>query len=150
MLLSCESEGYPESSVTWQDGHLQRIDPSTTAVSTPEQLFKVTSEIRVPSLDKNNYTCSFTNDGISATFHIPGEYLLSLWAFITCQGKYGDLHKITSGTVTCVSAETLNILLKETGNSVNTSALITSYCCFLLCSVDHQQRHTAYERFSSA
>uniref|UniRef100_A0A3Q4BZR1 Ig-like domain-containing protein n=1 Tax=Mola mola TaxID=94237 RepID=A0A3Q4BZR1_MOLML len=73
LLLSCESEGYPESSVTWQDGHLQRIDPSTTAVSTPEQLFKVTSEIHVPSWDKNNYTCSFTNDGISATFHIPDE-----------------------------------------------------------------------------
>lgn len=77
VLLTCQSEGYPESSVTWQDGHQQGIDPirPTTAVSTPDQLFKVTSHIRVPSSEKSNYTCSFTNDGYSATFHIPGESL---------------------------------------------------------------------------
>ncbi|XP_041816499.1 CD276 antigen homolog isoform X2 [Chelmon rostratus] len=74
--LTCESEGYPQSAVTWQDGHRQRINPSTTAVSTPDQLFKVTSEIRVRASDKNNYTCSFANDGYSATFHIPDELLI--------------------------------------------------------------------------
>uniref|UniRef100_A0A8P4K9B4 Ig-like domain-containing protein n=1 Tax=Dicentrarchus labrax TaxID=13489 RepID=A0A8P4K9B4_DICLA len=73
VLLSCQSEGYPKSSVMWQDGQLRNIDPSTTVVSTPDQLFKVTSVIRVQSSDKNNYTCSFTKDGYSATFHIPDE-----------------------------------------------------------------------------
>ncbi|XP_076613405.1 butyrophilin subfamily 2 member A2-like isoform X2 [Chaetodon auriga] len=73
VLLTCQSKGYPESSVRWQDGHLLRINASTTVVSTPDQLFKVTSEIRVQASDKNNYTCSFTNDGYSATFHIPDE-----------------------------------------------------------------------------
>lgn len=73
VLLSCQSAGYPESSVTWQDGRLQRIEPSTTVVSTPEQLFEVTSQIRVRQSDKNNYTCGFSNGGTSATFHIPGE-----------------------------------------------------------------------------
>lgn len=73
VLLTCQSEGYPNSSVMWQDGQLQRINPRTTVVLTPDQLFKVTSEIRVRSSDKNNYTCSFTNDDSSATFHIPDE-----------------------------------------------------------------------------
>ncbi|XP_075945931.1 programmed cell death 1 ligand 1-like [Anarhichas minor] len=73
MLLTCQSRGYPESSVTWQDGHLERLNPNTTAVSTADQLFTVTSQIRVKSPDKNNYTCFFTQDGNSATFHIPDE-----------------------------------------------------------------------------
>ncbi|KAM6901225.1 uncharacterized protein PEZ65_019392 [Lycodopsis pacificus] len=73
MLLTCQSRGYPESSVTWQDGHLQTLNPDTTAVSTADQLFTVTSQIRVRSSDKNNYTCFFTQDGNSATFHIPDE-----------------------------------------------------------------------------
>nr|XP_046231802.1 coxsackievirus and adenovirus receptor homolog [Scatophagus argus] len=73
VLLTCQSEGYPESSVVWQDGRLQRFSPNTTVVSTPDQLFKVTSEIRVPSAEKNNYTCNFTSDGYSETFHIPDE-----------------------------------------------------------------------------
>lgn len=76
VLLTCESEGFPDSSVMWQDGHLQRINPNTTVVLMPNQLFKVTSEIRVRSSEKNNYTCNFMNDGDSATFHIPGKYLL--------------------------------------------------------------------------
>nr|XP_020461576.1 uncharacterized protein LOC109963416 [Monopterus albus]XP_020461577.1 uncharacterized protein LOC109963416 [Monopterus albus]XP_020461578.1 uncharacterized protein LOC109963416 [Monopterus albus] len=72
VLLTCQSEGYPEPPVVWMDGHLQRLDPNTTAESTPNQLFKVTSQIHVSSLDKNNYTCNFTNE-LSATFHIPDE-----------------------------------------------------------------------------
>lgn len=75
VLLTCQSEGYPVSSVLWQDGHRRTISPNTTVASTPDQLFKVTSEIRVRSSDKNNYTCNFTNDGYSATFHIPGKCL---------------------------------------------------------------------------
>ncbi|XP_037607921.1 uncharacterized protein LOC119477840 [Sebastes umbrosus] len=73
VLLTCQSEGYPESSVTWQDGHLRTLSSDTNTVSTPDQLFKVTSQIRVRSSEKNNYTCIFTNDGQSATFHIPDE-----------------------------------------------------------------------------
>ncbi|XP_078126919.1 butyrophilin-like protein 1 isoform X1 [Sander vitreus] len=73
VLLTCQSEGYPMSSVMWQDGHQRKLSSNTTAVLTPDQLFKVTSEIRVRSSDKNNYTCIFTNDGYSATFHIPDE-----------------------------------------------------------------------------
>ncbi|GLD55223.1 uncharacterized protein AKAME5_000774600 [Lates japonicus] len=73
VLLTCQSEGYPESPVLWQDGHLQSLEPNTTTVSTPEQLFKVTSQIHVSSSDKDNYTCIFSNSGQSATFHIPDE-----------------------------------------------------------------------------
>ncbi|KAM7393016.1 hypothetical protein PAMA_007910 [Pampus argenteus] len=73
VLLTCQSEGYPESPVVWQDGHQQTLNANTTSVSTQDQLFKVTSQILVRSSDKNNYTCSFTNDGHSATFHIPDE-----------------------------------------------------------------------------
>lgn len=75
VLLSCQSEGYPETSVEWLDGRQQRIKSKTTVVITPEQLYKVTSETRIKSSDTNNYTCSFTNDDCSATFHIPGESL---------------------------------------------------------------------------
>uniref|UniRef100_A0A671XT48 Uncharacterized protein n=1 Tax=Sparus aurata TaxID=8175 RepID=A0A671XT48_SPAAU len=66
VLLTCQSEGYPESSVIWQDAHLQTIEARTIAAPTPDQLFKVTSEIRVPSSERNNYTCTF-KDGHSAT-----------------------------------------------------------------------------------
>ncbi|KAM7369101.1 hypothetical protein PAMP_013398 [Pampus punctatissimus] len=73
VLLTCQSEGYPESPVVWQDGHQQTLNTNTTSVSTQDQLFKVTSQILVRSSEKNNYTCSFTIDGHSATFHIPDE-----------------------------------------------------------------------------
>ncbi|CAJ1070907.1 uncharacterized protein si:ch211-241b2.5 [Xyrichtys novacula] len=73
VLLTCQSEGYPESSVVWQDGHMQRIEADTASVLTPEQLFEVTSQIHVRSSDKNNFTCSFAKDGPSATFQIPDE-----------------------------------------------------------------------------
>ncbi|XP_030005069.1 butyrophilin subfamily 1 member A1 [Sphaeramia orbicularis] len=73
VLLTCQSEGYPESEVLWHNGHLQSLKPNTTSVSTAEQLYKVTSQIHVTSSDKNNYTCSFGNGGASATFHIPDE-----------------------------------------------------------------------------
>ncbi|KAF7669549.1 hypothetical protein LDENG_00155660 [Lucifuga dentata] len=73
VLLTCQSEGFPQSSVEWQDKNLQRLDSNTTAVPTPDQLFKVTSQIQVSSSDKSNYTCRFTNDGYLATFHIPDE-----------------------------------------------------------------------------
>lgn len=82
VLLTCQSEGYPESSVTWQDAHLKTFDASTTAVLTPDKLFKVTSELRVQSSERNNYTCTF-KDGHSATFHIPGIYLLTLLQELT-------------------------------------------------------------------
>ncbi|XP_060929892.1 uncharacterized protein LOC133004128 [Limanda limanda] len=73
VLLTCQSEGYPESSVVWQDGRRQGIKPNTTAVLTANQLFTVTSQIRVNARDKNNYTCNFTNDALFATFQVPDE-----------------------------------------------------------------------------
>ncbi|XP_068191443.1 programmed cell death 1 ligand 1-like [Antennarius striatus] len=72
LLLTCQSEGNPESSVTWHNRRLQTVNSSTTSVLTPGQLFKVTSQIRVPSSD-NSYTCTFTYDGYSAIFHIPDD-----------------------------------------------------------------------------
>ncbi|XP_041667213.1 immunoglobulin superfamily member 11-like [Cheilinus undulatus] len=73
VLLTCQSEGYPESSVMWKDGYMKKLFANTTTLSTTEKLFRVTSQIRVPSSDKMNYTCSFGNDGQSATFQIPDE-----------------------------------------------------------------------------
>ncbi|XP_072228394.1 uncharacterized protein [Leuresthes tenuis] len=73
VLLICQSEGYPKTSVGWSDGHMQRHSPNTTTVTTPDQLFKITSQIQVSSSEKNNYTCNFTSDGNFATFHIPDE-----------------------------------------------------------------------------
>ncbi|CAB1459877.1 unnamed protein product, partial [Pleuronectes platessa] len=73
VLLTCQSEGYPESSVVWQDGRLQGLKPNTTAVPTANQLFNVTSQIRVSARDKNNYTCNFTTDSRFATFQVPDE-----------------------------------------------------------------------------
>lgn len=108
VLLTCQSEGYPESSVTWQDGHQRGIDPirPTTAVSTPEQLFKVTSQILVPSSEKSNYTCSFTNDGYSATFHIPGESLL-LRLYLKIFNWRGDASRRGSSLVNSHKTQTM-------------------------------------------
>lgn len=75
VLLTCQSEGYPNTSVVWQDGHLQTISPNTSAVQTPDQLFKIISQIYISSSEKNNYTCNFKTEGPSATFHIPGKTL---------------------------------------------------------------------------
>ncbi|XP_015236525.1 PREDICTED: programmed cell death 1 ligand 1-like isoform X2 [Cyprinodon variegatus] len=75
VVLTCQSEGYPESVVVWQNGNLQEHHPNTTTKPAPDNLFKVTSHIEVSSTEKNNYTCNFTKDGYSATFHIPDEIL---------------------------------------------------------------------------
>ncbi|XP_041825113.1 programmed cell death 1 ligand 1-like isoform X2 [Melanotaenia boesemani] len=77
VLLTCQSQGYPESNVTWQDKLLQRHSSNTTTKLTPDQLYKITSQIQVNPSEKNNYTCTFTNDGYSATFHIPDEIPVS-------------------------------------------------------------------------
>lgn len=76
-LLICQSKGYPDTSVTWLDGQQRELNSSLTVKITPDRLFIVTSEIRVRSSVKNNYTCRFTTDGSSATFHIPGKPSLS-------------------------------------------------------------------------
>lgn len=73
VLLTCRSEGWPESRVVWQDAHMQTHQGNTTVVSKPQQLFQISSQIKVSSLEENNYTCHFTNDGTSTTFHIPDE-----------------------------------------------------------------------------
>ncbi|TMS08017.1 Programmed cell death 1 ligand 1 [Larimichthys crocea] len=74
--LICQSKGYPDTSVTWLDGQQRKLNSSLTVTITPDQLYIVTSEIRVRSSVKNNYTCRFTTDGSSATFHIPDEILI--------------------------------------------------------------------------
>uniref|UniRef100_A0A3Q2PDX0 Programmed cell death 1 ligand 1 n=1 Tax=Fundulus heteroclitus TaxID=8078 RepID=A0A3Q2PDX0_FUNHE len=76
VVLTCQSQGYPKSSVVWHDGHLQKHNSSTTATATPDGLFNVTSRIEVSSSAKNNYTCNFTHDGYAATFHIPDDISL--------------------------------------------------------------------------
>ncbi|RVE65686.1 hypothetical protein OJAV_G00119060 [Oryzias javanicus] len=73
VLLTCESEGYPKSAVVWTDGSQQSHHANTSFVSTPDQLFKITSQILVSSSEENNYTCSFTRGEKSATFNIPKE-----------------------------------------------------------------------------
>lgn len=74
VLLTCQSEGYPKSAVMWTDGSRQsQQHPNTSVVSTPEQLFKITSQILVSASEENNYTCSFSGE-TSATFNIPGEF----------------------------------------------------------------------------
>lgn len=76
VLLTCQSEGYPKSSVVWQDENLQRLRANTTSEPTPDQRYKVTSQMRVSSSDRDRYTCNFTNDGRSATFRLPGMFFL--------------------------------------------------------------------------
>lgn len=71
-LLTCQSDGYPEASVQWWDAHRRPLNASTAAALTPQQLFTVTSEIRVRFHDDSNYTCAFS-DGYSATFILPGD-----------------------------------------------------------------------------
>ncbi|XP_023133811.1 uncharacterized protein si:ch211-241b2.5 isoform X1 [Amphiprion ocellaris] len=74
VILTCQSEGYPQSSVVWKDGHQRTRNPSNTSVSeTPDRLLKIISQIQVSSSERNNYTCNFTKDGSSATFYIPDE-----------------------------------------------------------------------------
>ncbi|XP_008288352.1 uncharacterized protein LOC103363383 isoform X2 [Stegastes partitus] len=74
VVLTCQSEGFPQSSVVWQDVHGQTHNPSNASASvTPEELFRITSQIRVSSSEKNSYTCNVVKDGSSATFHIPEE-----------------------------------------------------------------------------
>lgn len=73
VLLSCQADGYPESSVLWWDGHGRPLNASSTSAAvTPQQLFTVTSQIRVRFHDDSNYTCGFSG-GYSATFVLPGE-----------------------------------------------------------------------------
>lgn len=71
-LLSCQADGYPESSVQWWDGRGRPLNASTTAAVTPQQLFTVTSQVRVRFHDDSNYTCGFSG-GYSATFVLPGD-----------------------------------------------------------------------------
>ncbi|XP_051907656.1 programmed cell death 1 ligand 1-like isoform X2 [Hippocampus zosterae] len=73
LVLSCRSEGYPVSTVAWEDAHGQKLNASTTVVTTADHLFRITTQVRVGSSQKNNYTCSFHSNGSSATFHIPGS-----------------------------------------------------------------------------
>ncbi|XP_077352841.1 programmed cell death 1 ligand 1-like isoform X3 [Festucalex cinctus] len=72
LVLSCRSEGYPAATVAWEDASGQNLNASTAIVSTVDQLFRITTQIRVESSQKNNYTCRFAG-GSSATFRIPDE-----------------------------------------------------------------------------
>ncbi|XP_061763721.1 programmed cell death 1 ligand 1-like isoform X2 [Nerophis ophidion] len=72
LVLGCQSEGYPESAVSWQDAGRRVLAANTTVRPTQARLFRVSSQIHVASLQENNYTCTFDTGGSSATFHIPG------------------------------------------------------------------------------
>ncbi|XP_037122523.1 programmed cell death 1 ligand 1-like isoform X2 [Syngnathus acus] len=73
LVLSCQSEGYPMSTVAWEDGHGRNLNASTSVVTTEEGLYRITSGIRVGSSQKNNYTCRFDSSSASATFLFPDE-----------------------------------------------------------------------------
>ncbi|XP_008422256.1 programmed cell death 1 ligand 1 isoform X1 [Poecilia reticulata] len=73
VVLTCQSEGYPMSPVVWQDERLQSYISNTTTTTTPDGLIKVVSQIEVSSSEKTKYTCNFTKDHSSATFHIPDD-----------------------------------------------------------------------------
>uniref|UniRef100_A0A3B4BMK8 Ig-like domain-containing protein n=1 Tax=Periophthalmus magnuspinnatus TaxID=409849 RepID=A0A3B4BMK8_9GOBI len=73
--LICQSEGYPQPEVTWHNGDHFEMKPFTTTEITVDQLFRVTTQINVTTMDKNNYTCNFTNK--SATIQIPDDIPLS-------------------------------------------------------------------------
>ncbi|XP_061148756.1 programmed cell death 1 ligand 2-like isoform X3 [Syngnathus typhle] len=72
LVLSCQSEGYPMSTVAWEDGHRRNLNANTSVVTTEEGLYRITSGIQVASSQKNNYTCRFDSSSTSATFLIPG------------------------------------------------------------------------------
>ncbi|XP_061555448.1 programmed cell death 1 ligand 1-like isoform X3 [Phycodurus eques] len=72
LVLSCQSEGYPLSTVTWEDAHRRDLNASAAVVLTEDRLFRITTQIRVASSQRNNYTCSFDSSGSSSTFLIPG------------------------------------------------------------------------------
>ncbi|KAM9793387.1 programmed cell death 1 ligand 2-like isoform 3-T3 [Syngnathus typhle] len=71
LVLNCQSEGYPMSTVAWEDGHGRNLNASTSVVTTEEGLYRITSGIQVGSSQKNNYTCRFDSSSTSATFLIP-------------------------------------------------------------------------------
>lgn len=74
LLLTCQSKGYPGTAVVWRDAQLHNLNSNTSSVSMPDQRVQVTSQLLVSSSDQNNnYTCNFTADGVSATFHLPGN-----------------------------------------------------------------------------
>ncbi|XP_068508882.1 programmed cell death 1 ligand 1 isoform X2 [Syngnathus scovelli] len=73
LVLTCQSEGYPMSTVAWEDGHGRKLNASTSVVTTEEGLYRITSGIQVGSSQKNNYTCRFDSRSSSATFLIPGH-----------------------------------------------------------------------------
>ncbi|KAL4617364.1 programmed cell death 1 ligand 1 isoform X1 [Arapaima gigas] len=74
--LSCESEGYPLTTLVWNDQRGRRIDNvNVSSVTTLDQLFHITSSVTVDS-STNNYTCTVVEEGHmgpSAAFLIPEE-----------------------------------------------------------------------------
>ncbi|XP_061525891.1 programmed cell death 1 ligand 1-like [Phycodurus eques] len=84
LVLTCQSEGYPKSTVTWEDNHQRELNASTTVVLTEDRLFRITTQIRVASSQKNNYTCSFNSSGSSTSFLIPEDTQL----------QKGNQHKV--------------------------------------------------------
>ncbi|XP_061525814.1 programmed cell death 1 ligand 1-like [Phycodurus eques] len=84
LVLTCQFEGYPKSTVTWEDNHQRELNASTTVVLTEDRLFRITTQIRVASSQKNNYTCSFNSSGSSTSFLIPEDTQL----------QKGNQHKV--------------------------------------------------------
>ncbi|XP_053327636.1 programmed cell death 1 ligand 1-like [Spea bombifrons] len=76
--IACQSVGYPEAEVTWLNArdNLSMV-VNTSSVKTAEEMFNVTSIIRISSVANRTLTCSFWNKDIinttSLTFTIPDD-----------------------------------------------------------------------------
>ncbi|KAM6975555.1 uncharacterized protein LKV04_014902 [Tautogolabrus adspersus] len=130
VLLTCQSKGYPQSSVVWQDGNMQILSANTTTVSTADQRFEVTSQAHVRSSDPNNYTCSFVRDGSSATFWIPDETPVlhednNVLTIVLCIGV--TMVAITVAVLMyrrqkgCRNSSTRNLLVNGAGRTVSSA-----------------------------
>ncbi|XP_066566825.1 programmed cell death 1 ligand 1 isoform X2 [Amia ocellicauda] len=76
--LSCQSEGYPLTSVLWRDatGKKLSMKANTTYFKTVKHLFHLSSQVIITTTNNNTYTCTFLDEagmGFSASFKIPDD-----------------------------------------------------------------------------
>uniref|UniRef100_A0A8C5LUD6 Ig-like domain-containing protein n=2 Tax=Leptobrachium leishanense TaxID=445787 RepID=A0A8C5LUD6_9ANUR len=76
--ISCQSVGYPEAEVTWEN-EAENLSSlvTTSSTVTAEELFNVTSVIRMSAVANKTFTCIFWNKAFhqptSLTFTLPDE-----------------------------------------------------------------------------
>ncbi|XP_061555447.1 programmed cell death 1 ligand 1-like isoform X2 [Phycodurus eques] len=104
LVLSCQSEGYPLSTVTWEDAHRRDLNASAAVVLTEDRLFRITTQIRVASSQRNNYTCSFDSSGSSSTFLIPDDTQLQV------ENKY-NVVVIGAAVGTCIGIALIGFIV---------------------------------------